>query len=54
MKLKSETYKARVNTIKVALMKAINEDIPFSPADIGYLAKPPRKKIRELQNYYPD
>lgn len=50
----SETYKSRVNTIKVALMKAINEDIPFSPADIGYLAKPPRKKIRELQNYYPD
>lgn len=50
----SETYKARVNTIKVALMKAINEDIPFSPADAGYLVKPPRKKIRELQNYYPD
>ena len=50
----SDTYKARVNTIKVALMKAINEDILFSPADIGYLAKPPRKKIRELQNYYPD
>lgn len=50
----SETYKARVNTIKVALMKAINEDIPFAPADAGYLVKPPRKKIRELQNYYPD
>lgn len=50
----SETYKARVNAIKVALIKSINEDIPFSPADIGYLSNPPRKKIRELQNYYPD
>lgn len=50
----ADTYKTRVNTLKASLIKMINEDIPFAPADIEYLWNPPRKKIKGLSNLMPE